>query len=172
VSLLHSVRRSVEFLYSPCEGRFYLNQDKLYVVDHSEIIEKYTASDSVNVQSSQHSESIEDMVNTIMIVDANGAEVGRVSNDGDFSAYGSLQEVYKVDAKQNTATAAKAMLKTVAFKSSLSAVGNVQCISGYAVTVQEEQLKGIFTIKSDRHTIANGVHLMELDLEFLKAVSS
>ena len=151
---------------------FYLNQDKLYVVDHAETIENYIANDSVNVQSSQHSESIEDMINTIMIVDANGAQVGTVSNDSDLSAYGTLQEVYKIDAKQDTQSAAKAMLKSVAFKSSLSAVGNVQCIAGYAVTVQEEQLKGLFTIKSDRHTIQNGIHTMDLELEFLKAVDS
>lgn len=151
---------------------FYLHQDKLYVVDHAETIENYMASDSVNVQNSQHSESIEDMINTVMIVDSNGAEVGRVSNDSDLSAYGKIQSVYKVDKKQDTQSAAKAMLKTVAFKSSLSAVGNVQCISGYAVTVQEEQLKGIFSIKSDRHSISNGQHNMELDLIFLKAVSA
>jgi hypothetical protein len=151
---------------------FYLNQDRLYVVDHAETIENYTASDSVNVENSQHSESVEDMVNTVMIVDSNGAEVGRVSNDSDLSAYGTLQNVYKVDAKQDTQSAAKALLKSVAFKSSLTAVGNVQCIAGYAVTVQEEQLKGIFTIKSDRHTVQNGQHTMELDLEFLKAVDS
>lgn len=150
---------------------FYLHQDKLYVVDHAETIENYTASDSVDVQSSQHSESIEDMINTVMIVDANGTEVGRVSNSGDLDAYGKIQNVYKVDAKQDTQTAAKALLKTVAFKSSLSAIGNVQCIAGYAVTVQEEQLKGVFTIKSDRHTISNGIHTMDLDLEFLKVVN-
>ncbi len=151
---------------------FYLNQGKLNVVNHAEIIENYTASDSVDVQNSQHGESIEDMVNTIMIVDSNGAEVSRVNNDSDLSAYGKLQAVYKVDAKQDTQSAAKALLKTVSFKSSLSAVGNVQCIAGYAVTVQEEQLKGLFTIKSDRHSIQNGVHTMELDVEFLKAVDS
>lgn len=151
---------------------YYLNQDKLYVVEQSEIIENYTASDSVNVQNTQHSESIEDMINTVMIVDANGVEIGRVSNDSDLEAYGSLQEVYKVDKKQDTQTAAKAMLKTVDFKSTLTGIGNVQCISGYAVTVQEEQLKGVFTIKSDRHSIANNVHTMELDLGFLEAVDS
>ena len=151
---------------------FYLNQDKLYVIDHAETIENYVASDSVDVQNSQHGESIEDMVNTIMIVDSNGAEVSRVNNDSDLSAYGKLQAVYKVDAKQDTQSAAKALLKTIAFKSSLLAVGNIQCIAGYAVTVQEEQLKGIFTIKSDRHSISNGIHTMELDVEFLKAVDS
>lgn len=147
---------------------YYMNQDKLYVVEQSEVIENYIASDSVNVESAQHSESIEDMVNSVMIVDNNGEQIGTVSNDSDLSAYGKLQGVYKVDKKQDTQTAAKALLKSVAFKSSLTGIGNVQCIAGYAVTVQEEQLKGIFTIKSDKHTIQNGIHTMELELEFLK----
>jgi hypothetical protein len=150
----------------------YMNQNKLYVVERSETIENYTASDLVNVESTNHSESIEDMINTIMIVDNNGVEIGRVSTDSDLSAYGKLQDVYKVDSKQDTQTAAKAMLKTVAFKSSLSGIGNIQCITGYAITVQEEQLKGKFMIRSDRHSISNNVHRMELDLEFLEVVSN
>ncbi|WP_196606493.1 hypothetical protein [Pectinatus frisingensis] len=149
---------------------FYLNQDKLYVVEQSQIIENYTASDVVNVQSSQHSESIEDMINTIIIVDSNGNQQNSVSNASDLEAYGKIQEVYKIDKKQDTQTAAKAMLKSVEFKSSLNVLGNIQCIAGYAITVQEEQLKGIFTIKSDKHTISNGVHTMALDIEFLSTV--
>jgi len=150
----------------------YMNQNKLYVVERSETIENYTASDLVNVESTNHSESIEDMINTIMIVDNNGVEIGRVSNDSDLSAYGKLQDVYKVDSKQDTQTAAKAMLKTVASKSSLSGIGNIQCITGYAITVQEEQLKGKFMIRSDRHSISNNIHKMELNLEFLEVVSN
>jgi len=148
----------------------YMNQDKLYVVERSETIENYTASDNINIESTNHSESIEDMINTIMIVDHNGAEVGRVSNNSDLSAYGKLQDVYKIDKKQDTQTAAKAMLKTVAFKSSLSGIGNIQCITGYAIIIQEEQLKGKFTIRSDRHSISGNIHKMEMDLEFLGVI--
>jgi hypothetical protein len=111
------------------------------------------------------------MINTIMIVDSNGAVVNTINNDSDLAAYGKLQDVYKVDPKQDTQTAAKGLLKTVSFKSSLSGIGNIQCITGYAITVQEEQLKGKFTILSDRHSIANNVHTMELTLEFLAVVS-
>lgn len=150
----------------------YINHDKLHVVERSETIENYTASDLVNVESTNHSESIEDMINTIMIVDNNGVEIGRVSNDSDLSAYGKLQDVYKVDSKQDTQTAAKAMLKTVAFKSSLSGIGNIQCITGYAITVQEEQLKGKFMIRSDRHNISGNGHKMELELEFLEVINN
>lgn len=150
---------------------FYMNQDKLYVIEQSETIENYIASDSINIQNTQHSESIEDMVNSVMIVDSNGEQTQTVTSDDDIKAYGQLQAVYKIDQKQDTQTAAKALLKSIAYKSSLTGIGNIQCISGYAVTVQEEQLKGIFTIKTDRHTIQNNVHTMELDLEFLKAVA-
>ena len=40
-------------------------------------------------------------------------------------------------------------------ESSISAIGNMQCISGYSVVIEEEQLKGVFFIKSDTHTFEN-----------------
>lgn len=173
MSYTEIIKKAFSLAYAKNNKQYhmYMKEDKLYVVERSETIQGYTASDKVNIESTSHSESIEDMVNTVMIVDHNGAEIGRVSNSGDLAAYGKLQEVYKVDKKQDTQMAAKAMLKTVAFKSSLSGIGNVQCITGYAITVQEEQLKGKFTIKSDRHSISGNVHKMELELEFLGVVS-
>lgn len=172
MSCTEIIKKAFALAYAKNKRQYhmYMNQDRLYVVDRSETVQGYVASDTVNIESTSHSESLEDMVNTIMIVDNNGAEVGRVSNGGDLAAYGKLQEVYKVDPKQDTQTAAKAMLKTVAYKSSLAGLGNVQCITGYAITVQEEQLKGKFTIKSDRHNISENVHKMELELEFLGVV--
>lgn len=149
----------------------YMDKDQLHVIEQSKEVEKYTATDHENVSSTEHSESVEDMVSTVKIVDADGNEVGRVANDSDAEAYGKIQDVYKVDPKQDTATAAKALLKSVAFKSSLNGIGNVKCVAGYAITVQEEQLKGIFTIKSDKHNITGNVHKMTLDLEFLKEAS-
>jgi hypothetical protein len=151
---------------------FYMNQEKLYVVEQSTVIENYVASDSVNVENSQHEESIEDMVSKIIIVDSNGATIGAITDDSDVGAYGTITDVYKVDPKQDTQSNARALLKTVAFKSTLNAVGNIQCIAGYAVTVQEEQLKGIFTIKSDQHTIGNGIHTMNLTLDYLPSASA
>lgn len=146
----------------------FMKEGKLNVIEQSQKVEEYTATDAENVDNTEHSESVEDMISTVKIVDADGNEVGRVSNDEDMNAYGKVQDVYKEDPKQDTATAAKAMLKTVAFKSTLNGVGNTKCIAGYAITVKEEQLKGVFTIKSDQHSIAGNVHKMTLDLEFLK----
>ena len=110
------------------------------------------------------------MVNTIMIVDKHGNEIGRVSNDIDLNDYGKYQAVYKENKKKDTFLSAKAMLKSVEFKSSLSGLGNIQCISGYSIIVQEEQLKGKFNIRSDRHSISNNVHQMELELDYYNLV--
>lgn len=33
-------------------------------------------------------------------------------------------------------------------------------------------MKGVFTIKSDKHTIQNGKHMMELDIEYLNTISN
>ena len=60
------------------------------------------------------------------------------------------------------------MLKTVAHDMSIRAIGHIQCIAGFSVSVQEEQLKGQFFIKSDSHKIEGNKHLMELHLVFNK----
>ena len=146
----------------------YMQEGMLYVVERSQEVEGYVATDMENVEHTQHSESAEEMVNTVQIVNAEGTEVGRVSNDEDIKRYGTMQKVYKEDPKQDTQTAAKALLKSIVSKSSLDGLGDVRCIAGYAIIVQEEQLKGKFAIISDRHTIAGKLHKMSLDLQFLQ----
>lgn len=144
----------------------YMKENKLYVIQRNEEIESYIATDDVNIEHTQHSVSIENMVNTVVIVNKAGEEIGRVSNDSDLAAYGKRQAVYKENKKKNTQLAAQAMLKTAEFKSSLSGLGNIQCISGYSIIIHEEQLKGRFNIKSDKHSISNNVHKMELELVY------
>jgi len=174
MSCTEIIKKAFDMAYWKNQKQYsmYMNQDKLYVVERSKTIENYTASDNVNIECTNHSESIEDMINTVMVVDDNGASIGTVSNGADLAAYGKLQDVYKVDSKQDTQSAAKALLKTVAFKSSLSGIGNIQCITGYSIIIQEEQLKGKFTIRSDRHSISGNVHKMDLELEFLEVVNN
>ena len=149
----------------------YIDNGKLNVVErgsNDSIIANYIASDSVNVEYTSHSESIEDMINSVAIVNDNGDEIGRVNNDAEVSSYGKLQAVYKIDSKQDTQTSAKALLKSISYKSSLNGIGNINCITGFTIMIQEEQLKGLFMILADRHSISNNIHKMELELEFLK----
>ena len=125
-----------------------------------------------NLTTASHSASIEDMVNRVEITDKDGHVIGAVTNSNDVKAYGTIQGVYKVDNKQDTQASAKALLKSVSEHSEVEALGNIQCIAGYAVEIQEEQLKGTFLIVSDSHTIENNRHMMKLTLRYLDPKAS
>lgn len=142
-------------------------QDKLNVVRADTIIQGYAITDMTNLTTASHSASIEDMVNRVEITDKDGHVIGAVTNSNDVKAYGTIQSVYKVDNKQDTQSSAKALLKSVSEHSEVEALGNIQCIAGYAVEIQEEQLKGTFLIVSDSHTIENNRHMMKLTLRYL-----
>lgn len=146
--------------------------EKITVVEKSETIENYIADSSVNVISAEHSESLEDMVDKVVAVNDDGS-VGQIfTTDDEIGKYGTIQKIYKIQPPKSgesvdNVTAAKALLKAPKEESSLKALGNIQCISGYAITVQEEQLKGKFAIKSDTHHFENGIHTMDLTLEYI-----
>lgn len=145
---------------------------ELTVVEKGEVIDDYIASNYTNVISSEHSESLEDMINRVIAVNEDGS-VGQVYTEADdIELYGPLQKIYKMQPPKSGETvdnskAAKALLKRVKEESSLKAIGNIQCISGYCIIVQEEQLKGKFFIKSDSHSFENHIHTMSLTLEYM-----
>ena len=140
---------------------------KMNIVRADTVIDNFKITDTTNLTNATHSISIEDMINQIAILDNNGNITGYFKNEDDISKYGLLQEVYKVDNKQDTQTMAKALLKRVKENSSLSAIGNYQCISGFAVEVQEEQIKGRFLIVADEHNFSNNQHTMNLTLNYI-----
>lgn len=139
----------------------------LNVVRADTVIDDFIITDTKNLTSASHSASIEDMKNQICIVDENGNITGYFKNEEDIKKYGLLQDVYKVDNKQDTQTQAKSMLRRVKETSRVSALGNYRCISGFAVEIQEEQIKGKFLIETDEHTIQNNTHTMDLTLTYI-----
>lgn len=142
-------------------------QQVLNVVRADTVIDDFVITDTKNLTSASHSASVEDMRNQICIVDENGNITGYIKNDDDIKKYGCLQDVYKVDNKQNTQTMARSMLKRVKETSQISALGNYQCIAGFAVEIEEEQIKGKFLIETDEHTISNNNHTMTLTLTYI-----
>jgi len=142
------------------------------VVDKGTLIEGYTASADTNVISADHSESVQDMVNRVKAVDDNGTVCQMFTINDDVTHFGMIQKIYKMQppkkdtAVDNTA-AAKAALKRQKDESSLKGTGFIQCITGYSILVQEEQLQGKFYIKSDSHQFENGQHMMNLTLEYM-----
>lgn len=142
------------------------------VIKKGELIENYIATDLTNVDSSEHSESIESMVNRIKSVDDNGNICQVFTNNDDVTHYGMIQDIYKMQPPKEGETIdnvkmAKSRLKRLQDESSIKVIGNIQCITGYTIEVQEEQLKGKFFIKSDTHNFSGNVHTMDLTLEYL-----
>lgn len=148
-----------------------LNGD-VTIIKKGELIENYIATDLTDIDSSEHSESIESMVNRIKSVDDNGNICQVFTNEDDVTHFGMIQDIYKMQPPKENETVdnikmAKSKLKRLQDESSIKAVGNIQCITGYTIEVQEEQLKGKFFIKSDTHNFANNIHTMDLTLEYL-----
>ena len=145
---------------------------KVSIIKKGELIEGYTAAADTNVFGAEHSESIEDMVNSIKAVDDNGTVCQVFANEDDVKRFGMVQKIYKMQPPKpnetvDNAAAAKAQLVRQKDESSLKGIGYVQCITGYSINVQEEQLKGKFYIKSDTHSFENNTHTMELTLEYI-----
>lgn len=145
---------------------------KISIVEKGTVLDGYVASNYTNVISTEHSESIEDMVNKVKAVDDDGTVCQIFSADNDISNYGTLQKIYKMQPQKqgesvDNVKAAKDEIQGTKEESSLNGLGNVQCITGYSIMVQEEQLKGKFYIKSDTHTLENNQHTMNLSLEYL-----
>ena len=146
-----------------------MSEGLLYIVEKGALVENYKATVDKNIEHTMYSESIEEMVNQVLITDNDGNSAGYVANYEDAKNYGMIQDVYKIDDKQDTQTQARALLKGVSNVCSLSGIGEVRCITGYSIIVEDEQLQGKFYIKADRHSISNNVHQMELELEYMGA---
>jgi len=120
-----------------------------------------------NLEDAQYKESLEQMVNRVVITDKNGTVVGAVE-DADALKYGIIQKVYKQEDGTDAATEAKAMLQGMERSGSVSALSDDRAVSGYSIAVQDEisGLYGLFFIESDTHTYANGKEDMQLTLAF------
>lgn len=146
--------------------------DKITAIPKGQIISGYTATDQTDIIHTEHSQSVEDMINRVKAVDETGAVVQIYNTDEDITRYGILQKIYKMQPPKkgetvDNAKAARELLKGIKEESSLEGIGNIQCITGYSITIQEQQLKGNFRILSDTHTFRDGQHTMSLSLEYL-----
>ena len=150
----------------------YMTDGKFNVVcTNDQVVENFLISDETNLTGASVSESIEDMVSKVIVVDSTGQTKGEMPNNTDIQKFGTIQAICKADSKQDDASQARAMLKTVAHDMSVHALGHIQCIAGFSVDIQEEQLKGRFFIKSDSHRIEGNKHIMDLKLVFNKLLT-
>lgn len=131
----------------------YMDADTLKLAEHNAV---NTFTIGRNIRSSAFSQSIEQMVNKILIVDSEGNLKGSVQNSSDLKQYGLFQETYSYneDINNNSQEATKE-LKTVENTSHIIVDNDYNCISGRFIKVFEpvNNFIGLFEIQSDTHTI-------------------
>lgn len=141
---------------------------KLSVIQKGIVIDKFVLTDDVNITSSSYSESIDGMVNKIKIYNNKVKQIGEVKNDAHIKNYGIFQGAYTEEDGINSTIAAKNMLKGITKEASIEAIGNIMCISGYGINIEDSltKLTADFWIESDSHTWQDGIHTMSLSLAF------
>lgn len=145
-----------------------MNKGKLDVIEIGSMISTFILSDTTNIMDSSYTESIESMVNRVRIYDGEGNAIGMVENAEWIKAYGVLQSAYTKEKDKEAKTVAKGMLEDVKKTVSITAVGDIACVSGKGIQIRDEGagLSGLFYIDSDTHTWSNGQHIMKLNLTF------
>ena len=128
----------------------------------------------VDITDASYSDNIENVVNTVKIVNEKGKKVGLVKNDKSRAGYGIYQATYTKEEKVDAKKAAKALLEGTTKEASVTAIGRTACVSGKSLTIRDKALglSGKFYIAGDSHTFENGVHMMQLDLEWRDTMES
>lgn len=138
------------------------------------VIEKGAASvplvldTAVNVTNTQYNESLDAMVNKVIVYDDKGAIVNTQQNAEWVALYGILQAAIQYDEKKDNAEAARKALVDMEKKCSVDALGDIRATTGNAIRLRSGHtgLTGLFYIDGDSHTWKNGVHEMNLTLHF------
>jgi len=144
-----------------------MNGARLDIIKKGTLIEGYEANGLNNLLNSHYKESIENMVNQVLITDEQGNQSSFFKDDDLIEKYSMIQDVYKTDPKKDTQTEVKALIKKPEQSATLDCLGDYRVKAPYSIMVKELLLKpGQFWIKSDSHEFADGTHMMKLELEF------
>ncbi len=120
-----------------------------------------------NLISASATRDIENLVNRVVIVDKDGAELDRVEDVGSQGSYGLSQKVLKdSDNARSEALETLSDGKTPKYQISVDGLGDTRFISGETAAVQDKStgLWGIFAIDADTHSWEAGRYTSKLTL--------
>lgn len=146
-----------------------MNGAKLDVIEKGTLIEGFTADSYINMTDSSYSESIENIVNQVMVVDSEGNAKDYIRDDDDIKKHSMFQDVYKEDKNKDTQIEAKNLLKKPEREGTIVVLGDYKVRSSYSITIKDSlqnKVSAQFWVKSDTHTFQDGKHEMKLVLEF------
>lgn len=121
-----------------------------------------------NVTATSLERNAEDIVNRVIVFDENGKKVGTYREKDSEKTFGICQETVNLSSGESAKSTANATFKSATKEAKVEALGSFECYSGRMVKLFDDStgLWGKFFIENDTHTIANGIHTMNLDLAF------
>ncbi len=145
-----------------------MNGDALDIVERGTMIANYTADDRINLTNSRYSESIEKIINQILITDEQGNTVSTESDSASIKNYSMFQEVYRNSKNEDNVANIKKLLEKAKpdRTGSLEATGDYRAVAPYSIEVHDNLFTGKFWIKADSHMFQDGIHSMRLEMEF------
>lgn len=148
-----------------------MREGKLEVIEKGATVAKRILTSATDLVEANFDETIDNMVNKVVIVGDKGEPVGKAEHQGWREKYGLLQQVYSIEKNKDAKQAANAMLHGVDPTASVQLIGGPDAydlIAGNAVRIEEEVtgLTGLFYIDNDTHTFENGQHTVSLNLNY------
>jgi len=123
-----------------------------------------------NLMDATVSESIENMVNQVVIYDKNDKLIKTIRNEEAIKLYGVMQDYLKQSDKEDLTAKGQKLIDDngVEQKITLNNLGNIANVTGGTVVVREPYtgLYGLFFIDSDVHTWKNGIYFNKLVVNF------
>ena len=145
--------------------------DKISVVEQGTLIKDFKLQSKVNIRSATYSNSIEEIINQILIykVENDNPQIkGKRRDEESIKKYGIFQSVVEEDYYNKDVLLINDLLKNEDEQGSLEVDGNNDLISGFSVIVYEPNtgLNGRFYIEEDEHTWTPGDYKTRLTLNF------
>lgn len=153
-----------------------MQADKFNVIEKGQIVSDFVLQSSRTDKYNNtmlgltYKDTIENMINKVVIFDKDGNYYGHVENTGFKDSYGTLQTTYTQEDDKDAVTVANNKLYGFSDEISIEAMGNSDCITGYAVKAKIWYLDMlsdcILYINEDTHTwdCGTGKYTMKLTL--------
>lgn len=146
--------------------------NKISIIEQGTLIPNFTLSSSINIREAKYSESIEDMVNKVILYETVEGESKTITikeNSKDKAKYGVFQKVQEQDKNNEVYLQVNKILKGVQESSDLTVDGDVSLMSGFSVPIKVKTLSKLnltFLIETDRHVWTNNDYITYITLAF------
>lgn len=154
---------------SKLEGKQYIpimKSDKLSIIEKGQVISNYTLQSSNkdiynnNIIDLSYKDTLENMINRVIMFDADANYIDKVENAEAIKNYGVFQTTYGVEDGKDTYAIAQNKLYGFNDEISIEAIGDYSCITGYAAKIKVWYLdllsNATVYINADSHTFECG----------------